>query len=52
MMRVCLAMIITTTMTGAAATPLMTALQNSALIGSIDMKFIPAPIAVATAKVA
>gem|GEM_PF-3261971 len=38
---------IITTITGTATIPLMTALQNSALIGLIDVKFIPTPIIVA-----
>jgi hypothetical protein len=43
---------IMTVITGAATTPLMTALQNSALIGAIYEKLIPAPISVATTIVA
>ena len=39
------------TITGTATMPLMTALQNSALIGSIAVKFSPAPTTVATAIV-
>ena len=42
---------IITTMIGTAATPLITALQNSALIGSIEVKFNPTPIIVATPSV-
>jgi hypothetical protein len=38
-------------MIGTAATPLITALQNSALIGSIAVKFKPTPSAVATPRV-
>jgi hypothetical protein len=41
-----------TVITGAATTPLMTALQNSALIGAIDEKLIPVPTSVATTIVA
>jgi hypothetical protein len=36
---------------GTAATPFTTALQNSALIGSIGVKFMTAPTSVATARV-
>jgi len=43
---------IMTVITGAATTPLMTALQNSALIGAIDEKLIPVPTSVATTIVA
>jgi hypothetical protein len=43
---------IMTVITGAATTPLRTALQNSALIGAIDEKLIPVPISVATMIVA
>jgi hypothetical protein len=38
-------------MIGTATTPLMTALQNSALMGSIGRKFMIAPMRVATAIV-
>jgi hypothetical protein len=38
-------------MIGTAATPLITALQNKALIGSRGVKFKPAPIKVAVAMV-
>ena len=38
--------------TGTATTPLMTALQNSALIGSIGVKLRAAPMTVAMAMVA
>src|SRR5664280_1244264 len=43
---------IMTVITGAATTPLMTALQNSALIGSSDEKLIPVPTRVAIMIVA
>ena len=43
---------IITAMTGTATTPLITAAQNSALIGLIGVKFISAPIAVAAMIVA
>ncbi len=39
-------MSIMTIISGTATTPLMTAVQNSALIGSIWMKLIPTPISV------
>ena len=43
---------IVSTMIGADATPLITALQNSALIGSSGEKFTAAPTSVAMAMVA
>ena len=42
---------IITTMIGTAATPLITALQKSALIGSIEVKFNAIPSSVAAPKV-
>ena len=42
----CIVMIIITTISGTATTPLITALQNSALIGSILMKLITIPMTV------
>ena len=47
-----LAKLIITAMMGAAITPLMTALQYSARIGSIGRKFMIVPIVVAAARVA
>ena len=44
-----LAISIISTITGAATTPLMTALQNKALIGSIGLKLSKTPISVAAA---
>jgi len=41
---------IITTMIGTAATPLITALQKSALIGSIEVKFNATPSSVAVPK--
>ena len=40
------------TMMGTATTPLITALQNKALMGSSGVKFRPAPMMVAAAIVA
>ena len=45
----CMAMIIITTINGTATTPLSTADQNNALIGSIPTKLMPMPTSVATA---
>src|SRR5207302_9087199 len=42
----CIVMIIMTTISGTAATPLITAVQNSALIGSMLTKLMPTPITV------
>ena len=44
-------MIIMTTIKGTATTPFSTALQNSALIGSIETKFNPTPSSVATLRI-
>ncbi len=48
----CVAITMMITMTGTATTPLMTALQKSALIGSIGEKLMPTPSSVAMAMVA
>ena len=45
----CMAMIIITTINGTATTPLITAHQNNALIGSMPTKLKPMPISVAAA---
>ena len=46
--RFCIAMIMITTISGTATTPLRTAAQKSALIGSRSMKLIKMPISVPT----
>ena len=47
-----LAMRMTTAMIGTAMTPLITALQKSALMGSIEVKFIATPKSVESVKMA
>src|SRR6202047_602451 len=48
----CIVMIIMTTISGTATTPLITAVQNKALIGSILTKLMPTPISGQPARVA